>query len=152
MCVGEHGCVGDVTYREGGSGMEAYRDVVLVGVDNAGKHFRYVDGCVFRAQEAWVIAAVAKEELLFNASIGVSERTALGLEEWAAAFARSDDIKPHEEVGVGKNNDVLCHDESFAKGVALRRGILCVSFEECDEEGEGAQSCMGGSVPRGIRC
>ncbi len=47
------------------------------------------------------IAAVAKEELLFNASVGVSECTALGQEKQAEAFDWSDDVKPHEEVIVG---------------------------------------------------
>ena len=42
-----------------------------------------------------------KEEFLFNASVGVSERTALGLEERAEATARSDNVKPRKEVVVG---------------------------------------------------
>ena len=52
-------------------------------------------------QEAWVIATVAKEELPFNASVGFSECTALGLEERVEAFAWSDDVKPCKEVVFG---------------------------------------------------
>jgi hypothetical protein len=44
---------------------------------------------------------MAEEELLFVAGIGVSERAPLGLEEWAEAFARGDDVEPHEEVVFG---------------------------------------------------
>ena len=29
---------------------------------------------------------------------------------------------------------MLCRGESFAKGVALGRGVLCFAFEEHDEE------------------
>ena len=44
---------------------------------------------------------MTKEELLFDASIGVRGCTALGLEDGAEAFAWSDDIKPPKEVVVG---------------------------------------------------
>ena len=36
--------------------------------------------------EAWFIAAVAEEELLFEASIHVGASAAQGLEKWADAF------------------------------------------------------------------
>ena len=52
-------------------------------------------------QEAWVIAAVAKEELLFDACVSIGECSALGLEERAEAFAPSDDIKPRKDVVLG---------------------------------------------------
>ena len=73
----------------------------MVGVNNVGQRFRHIDRCVFCAQEAWVIAAVTKEELLFDAGVGVGECAALGLEDRAEAFARGDDVKPREEVVVG---------------------------------------------------
>ena len=81
--------------------MEASGDVIQVGVDNASKCLCHVDGCVFCVQEAWVIAAVAKEELLFDACVSIGECSALGLEERAEAFAPSDDIKPRKDVVLG---------------------------------------------------
>ena len=41
------------------------------------------------------------EELLFDAGIGIGEGAAPGLEKWADAFARCDDIETREEVVVG---------------------------------------------------
>ena len=121
-------------------------------VDDASEHLCHVDGCVFLLQEAWVIAAVAKEELLFDASVGICEHTALGLEEQAEAFAQTEDIKSCKEVDGGQSNDALCHGERFAKGVALQRGILCVTFKEHDEERVEAQQGRGRGLPGGIGC
>ncbi len=44
---------------------------------------------------------MTKEEFLFDAGVGVSECTVLGLKERVEAFAQSDDVKPSEEVVVG---------------------------------------------------
>ena len=83
--------------------MKASSDVDQIGVDNAGNHLCGIDRGVLSTQEAWGIAAVAKEELLLKASVGISECAALRLEEWAEAFAGCDDIEePHKEVVIGK--------------------------------------------------
>ncbi len=66
--------------------MEASGNVIQVGIDDAIRHLRGV----LHAQEASVISA-------FEASIGIGESAALGLEEWAEAFARCDGVEPCKE-------------------------------------------------------
>ena len=100
-------------------------------------------GGLLCAEKHRVVAAVAKEKLLFNDCVDVSECAVLGLEERAEAFAWSDDIKPCKRGVVGRGNDTLCSGGSFAKGVALGGGILCVAFKEHDEERAGAQQGRG---------
>ena len=89
--------------------MKAFWDVVQLGDDNSGEHVCGIDGGVLRMQEAGVIAAVAEEELLFEACVGICECVALRLEEWVEAIAGCDDIEPHKAVVAGESNDVLCH-------------------------------------------
>lgn len=48
--------------------------------------------------EPWTIADVAKEELLFEASVGVGECTALKLEYWGELFAGCDHGETCKEV------------------------------------------------------
>ena len=51
--------------------------------------------------QAWIIAAVAKEELLFEAGVRIGAHAVLRPEEWADAFARCDNTATLKEVVVG---------------------------------------------------
>ncbi len=95
---------------------------------------------------------MTKEEFLFGAGVGITERTALGLEERTEAFAWSDNGKPRKEVVVGYSDDALCRGERFAKSVALGGGVFCVTFKERDEERAGAQQGRGQGLPGGVEC
>ena len=86
---------------EGMSAVEASKDVIQVGVSDTSEHLCGIDGGVLSTQEAWVIAAVAKEQLLFETGIRIGECEVLGLEEWVHAFVMCDDIETLEEVVVG---------------------------------------------------
>ena len=81
--------------------METSRNVAQVGVDDASKHLCCVNGGVLHVQEAYVIAVVAEEKLLFKASIHIGECAVLGLKKWAEALPRCDDIEIHKKVITG---------------------------------------------------
>ena len=81
-------------------------------------------------QETHVLVAVAKEELLLEASIHVGECAALGLKYWVKAFARHDNIKAPQKGCCWPKHDVLGHSEGLAEDNALSGGILGIALEE----------------------
>ena len=57
----------------GGPGAQTSFDALCIGDDDAGTFHGGVNGCVLGAQESWVIEAVAKEVLMFNAVVSIGE-------------------------------------------------------------------------------
>ena len=103
-------------------------------------------------QETGAIAAMAEEELLFEAGVNISKGAALGLEEWGEAFSRRDDIKSHKEVVVCKGNDTLGCSEGLEEDNALHGGVFSIAFERHDKERSGPSVGRGGDMPGGVGC
>ena len=91
---------------------------------------------------------MAEEELLFEASVNISEGAVLGLEEWAEASTWCDDVKPSKEVVVHQGNDMRCCCEHLAEEDALHGGVIDIAFEWHDEERFGPCLDSGEVCPR----
>ena len=87
-----------------------------------------IDRGDFNTQETGVIAAVAKEEVLFKTGASISECAVLGLEEWVEAFAQHNNVKPHKEVIVCQSNDALGCSEGLVEENAMHGGVCSIAF------------------------
>ena len=84
-------------------------------------------------EELRAIASMPKEELVFKASVGVCEGTALWLEDGVDVLAQCDDIEPHKEVVVCQSHGMLCSGEGLPEADVEHRGVSRARFVECDE-------------------
>ena len=65
-------------------------------INNACEGAGDFDGSVLHVKELRVFAAMPDEELVFKASVGVHDGTALRLEDGVNALVRGDDVEPHK--------------------------------------------------------
>ena len=84
-------------------------------------------------QEPGSIAAVAKEVLVFDASVGIGEHAPLWPEDEADAFASCDDVESCEEGAVGQGSDMLGSGHCLAEDIALRDGLVGCAIKEHDD-------------------
>ena len=121
-------CSRYISDGEAGAGAVAGWDLGGGGLDEAGKGTCDVDRGEFRAEEPWVVAPVAHEELVFGPRVRGSECAALRLEDRADVLVWRDHIESREEVVVGQGGDALGGGEATAKVGVERGGIFADAF------------------------
>lgn len=88
-----------------------------------------------------------KEELTFEAGVGVCKGTALGLEDGADALG--DDVEPSKEVVVCQSIDVFRVGERLLEAGTEGRRVSISQFVESDEHGGCGDPSGGRGEPVG---
>jgi hypothetical protein len=134
----------DVGAGKDGAGAVASGDVGCGCVGNAHEGAGNFKGNIPCMKEPRVIAAMPKEELMFEASVRVRDGTVLRLEDGVDVLVKGDDVEPHEEIVVQQSNDMLHSGEGLPGASIKHCSIFITQLVEHDE-------CSGCGDERGCR-